>query len=105
VEVRGIAHITGGGLLENIPRVVPDGLEVVLQRSSWPRDPVFEWLRTTGNIPLTEMHRTFNCGIGMTVCLPAKQVDVALERLDAAGEQAALIGEVRAGTRGVVIEA
>ena len=104
-EVRGIAHITGGGLLENIPRVVPDGLEVVLQRSSWPRDPVFEWLRGTGNIPATEMYRTFNCGIGMTICVPPKHVDVALERLDAAGEQAALIGEVRAGTRGVVIEA
>jgi phosphoribosylformylglycinamidine cyclo-ligase len=103
--VHGIAHITGGGLLENIPRVVPDGLEVVLTRASWPRDPIFEWLRTTGNIPSVEMHRTFNCGIGMTLCVPPTHVDVALDCLAAAGEQATLIGEVRAGTRGVVIEA
>ena len=103
--VHGIAHITGGGLLENIPRVVPGGLEVVLERASWPRDPVFEWLRTTGNIPDTEMYRTFNCGIGMTICVPASHADAALERLTAAGEQAAVIGEVRSGTRGAVIEA
>jgi phosphoribosylformylglycinamidine cyclo-ligase len=103
--VHGIAHITGGGLVENIPRVVPDGLEVVLKRASWPRDPVFEWLRTTGNIPQAEMYRTFNCGIGMTVCVPPTHVELALQCLTTAGEQAALIGEVRAGTRGVVIEA
>ena len=103
--VHGIAHITGGGLLENIPRVVPEGLEIVLKRASWPHDPIFEWLRATGSIPDSEMYRTFNCGIGMTVCVPSAHVDVALERLTGAGEQAAVIGEVRAGTRGVVIEA
>jgi phosphoribosylformylglycinamidine cyclo-ligase len=103
--VHGIAHITGGGLVENIPRVVPDGLEVVLKRASWPRDPVFEWLRTTGNIPQAEMYRTFNCGIGMTVCVPPTHVEPVLQCLTMAGEQAALIGEVRAGARGVVIEA
>jgi phosphoribosylformylglycinamidine cyclo-ligase len=103
--VHGIAHITGGGLVENIPRVVPDGLEVVLKRASWPRDPVFDWLRTTGNIPQAEMYRTFNCGIGMTVCVPPTDVELALQCLATAGEQATLIGEVRAGTRGVVIEA
>jgi phosphoribosylformylglycinamidine cyclo-ligase len=105
VPVHGLAHITGGGLLENIPRVVPEGLEVVLERASWPHDPVFEWLRATGNIPHAEMYRTFNCGIGMTLCVPPASVDVALERLTAAGEQASVIGEVRTGTRGVVIEA
>ena len=105
VPVHGIAHVTGGGLLENIPRVVPDGLEVVLRRASWPRDPVFDWLRRTGNLPDNEMYRTFNCGIGMTVCVAPAQADTALASLAAAGEQALVIGEVRSGTRGVVIEA
>jgi phosphoribosylformylglycinamidine cyclo-ligase len=105
VPVHGIAHITGGGLLENIPRVVPDGLEVVLHRASWPRDPVFDWLRRTGNIPDHEMYRTFNCGIGMTICVAPAHVDTALATLTAAGEQALVIGQVRSGTRGAVVEA
>jgi phosphoribosylformylglycinamidine cyclo-ligase len=105
VPVHGIAHITGGGLLDNIPRVVPDGLEVLLRRASWPRDPVFDWLRRTGNLPDNEMYRTFNCGIGMTICVAPAHADTALASLAAAGEQALVIGEVRSGTRGVVIEA
>ena len=105
VTVHGIAHITGGGLLENIPRVVPEGLEVVLKRSRWPRDPVFGWLQSTGAIPDGEMYRIFNCGIGMTVCVPTSDADAALATLRGKGAQATLIGEVRSGTRGVVIEA
>ena len=105
VAVHGIAHITGGGLLENIPRVVPTGLEVVLQRSRWPQDPVFTWLQRTGAIPDGELYRTFNCGIGMTICVSAAQADAALASLKAGGAQAMLIGEVRSGARGVVIEA
>jgi phosphoribosylformylglycinamidine cyclo-ligase len=102
--VHGLAHITGGGLTDNIPRVLPSGLEVVLQRSSWPRLPVFEWLAQTGRISDAEMHRTFNCGIGMVVIVPASHADTALQRLRASGENALLIGEVRAGDRGVVIQ-
>ncbi len=105
VAVHGIAHITGGGLLENIPRVVPTGLEVVLQRSRWPQDPVFTWLQRTGAIPDGELYRTFNCGIGMTICVSAAHADAALASLNSGGAQAVLIGEVRSGTRGVVIEA
>ena len=105
VTVHGIAHITGGGLLENIPRVVPEGLEVVLKRSRWPRDPVFGWLQSTGAIPDGEMYRIFNCGIGMTVCVPTSDADAALATLRGKGAQATVIGEVRSGTRGVVIEA
>jgi len=104
VPVHGLAHITGGGLLDNIPRVVPDGLEVVLQRSAWPIDPVFAWLQQTGNLDSTEMHRTFNCGIGMTVCVAEQHADTALARLKKAGENPSVIGAVRAGSGGVVIE-
>jgi phosphoribosylformylglycinamidine cyclo-ligase len=104
VPVRGFAHITGGGLLDNIPRVVPDGLEVRLSRRAWRRPAVFEWLRTAGNIDEIEMHRTFNCGIGMTVCVPPSAVGAALARLAALGETATVIGEVRAGTDGVVLD-
>lgn len=105
VEVHGIAHITGGGLLENIPRVVPEGLEVILHRSRWPQDVVFAWLQRTGAIPDAELYRTFNCGIGMTICVPAAQADTALASLEVTGAPAMLIGEVRSGKRGVVIEA
>jgi phosphoribosylformylglycinamidine cyclo-ligase len=104
LPVHGVAHITGGGLLDNIPRVVPDGLEVRLDRRAWKRPAVFDWLQATGNIDATEMHRTFNCGIGMTVCVPPDVADRALARLAALGETATLIGEVRAGTSGVVLD-
>jgi phosphoribosylformylglycinamidine cyclo-ligase len=104
LPVHGLAHITGGGLLDNIPRVVPDGLEVRLDRRAWRRPPVFDWLRSAGNIDETELHRTFNCGIGMTVCVPAAEAGRALSRLRELGETAMLIGEVRTGTRGVVLD-
>lgn len=104
VPVRAMAHITGGGLTDNIPRVLPEGLEAVLKRRNWPRDPVFDWLQRIGNIDTAEMHRTFNCGIGMVVIVPAGHETAALEFLAEQGEQAQLIGEIRAGTRGTVIE-
>jgi phosphoribosylformylglycinamidine cyclo-ligase len=103
LPVRGFAHITGGGLTDNIPRVLPDGCEVVLQRSHWHRDPVFEWLQRTGRIEQTEMYRTFNCGIGMVVIVPPEHADEALRLLAARGETASVIGEVRRGSAGVVI--
>ena len=103
VPVHGLAHITGGGLVDNIPRVIPDGLEVVLERAAWPRDPLFDWLQKSGNVEDAEMVRVFNCGIGMTVQVAAADADRALGVLRAAGETAAVIGEVRSGARGVVI--
>jgi phosphoribosylformylglycinamidine cyclo-ligase len=105
VPVRGFAHITGGGLLDNIPRVIPDGLEVRLDRRAWRRPAVFDWLQHAGNLDATEMHRTFNCGIGMTVQVPPDAADRALARLRELGETAHVIGEVRAGTNGVVLDA
>ncbi len=103
LPVHGLSHITGGGLVDNIPRVVPDGLEVVLQRRAWRREPVFDWLQRQGNVSDAEMYRVFNCGIGMTVQVAASDADRAIAVLREAGQEALLIGEVRAGTRGVVI--
>jgi len=96
IPVKGMAHITGGGLTENIPRVLPEGMQAVLQTSSWTLPPVFDWLRQAGNVALAEMHRTFNCGIGMAVIVDADQVDAALASLRTSGETATVIGEIRA---------
>src|SRR4030095_17266964 len=88
------------GLTDNIPRVIPDGLEVVLHRSSWARDPVFEWLAATGRITSAEMYRTFNCGIGMVVIVAPRDVDAALGLLAQHGENAGVIGQVGRRARG-----
>ncbi len=104
VPVSGFAHITGGGLTDNIPRIVPDGLEVVLERASWPRDPLFEWLQRTAGVDDTEMHRTFNCGIGMVAIVPGAATEAARSVLAAAGQPALVIGEVRHGDRGTLIQ-
>src|ERR1700732_5266880 len=103
LPVHGLSHITGGGLVENIPRVLPDGLEVVLERSSWRREAVFDWLQHKGEMADAEMHRVFNCGIGMTIQLAADDADRAIAILRELGQEALVIGEVRVGTRGVVI--
>ncbi len=103
LPVHGLSHITGGGLLENIPRVLPGGLEVVLQRESWRRGPVFDWLQREGGLADAEMYRVFNCGIGMTVQVAAGDADRAIEILRRAAQEVFVIGEVRAGSRGVVI--
>jgi phosphoribosylformylglycinamidine cyclo-ligase len=103
VSLHGLSHITGGGLLDNIPRVLPDGLECVLERRSWRREPVFDWLQQQGKITDAEMYRVFNCGIGMTVHVAADDAQRAIGVLGDAGQEALVIGEIRAGTRGVVI--
>jgi phosphoribosylformylglycinamidine cyclo-ligase len=103
VPVQGLAHITGGGITDNIPRVLGEGLEVVLERNSWPRDPVFDWLQRTARSGPAEMYRTFNCGIGMVAIVPAGHAQAALNLLNSRGETASVIGEVRKGSRGVVI--
>jgi phosphoribosylformylglycinamidine cyclo-ligase len=103
LPVHGLSHITGGGLVENIPRVLPDGLEVVLERKSWRREAVFDWLQRQGQVADAEMYRVFNCGIGMTIHLAPANADRAIGILRAMGQEALVIGEIRAGTRGVVI--
>jgi len=104
LPVHAIAHITGGGPTGNIPRTLPDGLEAVLEERAWPRPAVFDWLERSGRIERDEMHRTFNCGLGMTMTVAAGDADRALAILRERGEQASVVGEVRRGTRGAVIE-
>ena len=103
LPVHALAHITGGGLTDNIPRVLPQGLEAAIERGSWPRDPVFEWIQRTGRIEPSEMYRTFNCGIGMAVVVPAAHASRAVTFLGDHGQEARIIGEIRAGTSGVTI--
>ena len=103
LPVHGLAHITGGGLLENIPRVLPDGLEAVLERKAWRREVVFDWLQRQGQVADAEMYRVFNCGIGMTVHLRPSDAERAIALLSGMGQEALIIGEIRSGSRGVVI--
>ena len=103
LPVHAVAHITGGGPTGNIPRTLPAGLEAVIDPRLWRRPSVFDWLQKAGDIEAAEMYATFNCGIGMTVCVAAADAGRALEILAAQGETASVIGELRTGDRGVVI--
>ncbi len=94
VDVRAMAHITGGGLPENIPRVLPDGAVAVVDTESWTLPPVFQWLKDAGNVDAREMYRTFNCGIGMVICVPANQAQDALDSLAGLGENAWRLGHI-----------
>ena len=97
VEVRGLVHITGGGLTENIPRVLPEGLSARIDTTSWQTPAVFDWLQSEGNIETDEMHRTFNCGVGMAAIVGADKAEEAMRLLNASGETAWLLGSIVAG--------
>jgi phosphoribosylformylglycinamidine cyclo-ligase len=105
VEVRGMAHVTGGGVTGNIPRVLPHGCRARLERSSWSAPAVFDTLRRAGRVEDAEMFRTFNMGIGYVVIVAAAQADAAARILRGAGEQVTRIGEIVAGERGVELVA
>ena len=94
LPVKGMAHITGGGLTGNIPRMLPQNCAVALRRDSWQRLPLFDWLQQTGRIADAEMHRTFNCGIGLVAVVASEHASTALAALAAAGERAWQIGQV-----------
>lgn len=94
IDIHALSHITGGGLLENIPRVLPDGVKAVIDAASWQRPAVFDWLQEQGNVEDKEMYRTFNNGIGMVIVVAAEEADKALALLNQAGEQASLIGQI-----------
>jgi phosphoribosylformylglycinamidine cyclo-ligase len=95
--IRGIAHITGGGLVENVPRILPSGCEVVIRKGSWPVPPVFAWLRSLGGIDDAEMYRVFNMGIGMVLVVGPYYGDHIIHQLARKGIDCWPIGEVRAG--------
>ena len=100
LPVKGMAHITGGGLLENIPRILKPDLTAVLDSSSWTLPPLFEWIQQQGHVDLQEMYRTFNCGIGMAVVVAAVDAERAMQLLSEAGESVYRIGEIQTRSEG-----
>ncbi|WP_038206577.1 phosphoribosylformylglycinamidine cyclo-ligase [Xenorhabdus bovienii] len=93
-EIHAIAHLTGGGFWENIPRVLPENMQAKINASSWQWPAIFTWLQQAGNVSNHEMYRTFNCGVGMIIALPQSQTKQAVEWLNAAGENAWQIGTI-----------
>jgi len=97
VPVHGLAHITGGGLSENVPRILGDDIHARIDTSTWQQPAVFDWLQAAGNIRTSEMRRTFNCGVGMVIVVAEADADSALRILRDAGESAWRIGDIAAG--------
>ena len=104
VQVRALSHITGGGLLENLPRVLPDNTSAHIDAGSWQWPPIFNWLQEQGNVDTTEMYRTFNCGVGMVLCVAPQDKDRTLAILAGEGLDAWQIGRIVAGNNGVEIQ-
>ena len=98
--IKGLAHITGGGLVENVPRVLPEQCQAVLDKACWQRPPIFDWLQREGQVADAEMHRVFNCGIGMVVVCAAQAADNLAAVLRSQGETVWAIGEIRARAAG-----
>ena len=95
LEVKGMVHITGGGLVENVPRVLQKNLTAVMHHDEWTMPPLFAWLQQHGGVADAEMHRVFNCGIGMAVIVSQGNAGAAMAQLKAAGESVTRIGEIR----------
>lgn len=100
LKVKGMAHITGGGITENVPRVLPAGLTAEVKKGSWEMPALFQWLQAQGNITDEEMYRTFNCGIGMVVIVAEQDAVAARQLLESEGEQVTVIGRIRAQAEG-----
>ncbi|WP_422475859.1 phosphoribosylformylglycinamidine cyclo-ligase [Endozoicomonas sp. ALB032] len=103
LPVHAMAHITGGGLTENLPRVIPEGCVAVINTKSWEIPEVFKHLQQAGNIAQSEMYLTFNCGVGMVVCVPQLQAEQAVARLNELGEEAFIIGHMESGSGDKVV--
>ncbi len=99
-NVKALSHITGGGLTENLPRVIPDNVQVNIETQSWELPAIFKWLQNEGNIESEEMFRTFNCGVGMVVCVAEKDRDAAIQCLKSSGETAWQIGKIEVKQEG-----
>ena len=95
-DIKGLAHITGGGLLDNVPRILQPGLQAHLHRDAWTMPELFSWMQREGGVADTEMHRVFNCGIGMVVVVPAAKADAIMAALKLAGETVFQLGDIRA---------
>jgi len=100
VPVKGLAHITGGGLTGNVPRILPKRTRAVIRKASWPRPEAFQWLQSAGDVAEDEMHRVFNCGIGMVVVVAQADAKRATQRLRASGETVYAIGTIEKGSAG-----
>ncbi|OCG27016.1 phosphoribosylformylglycinamidine cyclo-ligase [Gilliamella sp. wkB108] len=98
IEVHAIAHITGGGFWENIPRVLPDNTQAIIDEASWQWPAIFNWLQQAGNVSRHEMYRTFNCGVGLIIALPKSLASKAITLLNNHGETAWLLGEIKQST-------
>lgn len=103
LPVKALSHITGGGLLENLPRVLPNDCNAEIATDSWHWPEIFHWLQEQGGVELTEMYRTFNCGVGMVVCVAASDQEQAIATLNKAGHQAWTIGRIVAGGNEVIL--
>ena len=103
-DILGIAHITGGGLIENIPRILPEGLSVVIDASSWQRPPVFSLIQKDGNIAKQEMYRTFNMGIGMVLIVPESESEKMLVELESMNCESYIMGQVIKGNKKTIIK-
>jgi len=100
VRIKGMAHITGGGLVENVPRILPDAVQAVIRRDCWPRPAIFDWLQQHGRVEDAEMHRVFNCGIGYVVVVAAADAAEAAAAFGAQGETCWQVGTIRSRAGG-----
>jgi phosphoribosylformylglycinamidine cyclo-ligase len=100
-KIGGIAHITGGGITGNLPRVIPSGCKAIVHKGTWEVPPIFPFLKEKGNIPENEMFKTFNNGIGMILIVKSRDAEEILERLHSMGEKASLIGEIGKAEKGL----
>ena len=103
VGIHTVSHITGGGFVENVPRMLPDGLRAVIHKGTWEVLPIFDIMQEKGNIPEADMYNTFNMGIGMIVAVDADKADIAVKCLEESGEKASIIGELVEGEKGVEV--
>jgi phosphoribosylformylglycinamidine cyclo-ligase len=102
-KIHGMAHITGGGLLENLPRILPEGLEFRIDKNSWEVPVIFKIIQRLGKIDLKEMYRTFNMGIGFVMVVERDEVENLLRKLNELGQNAWIIGDIVPGEKGVII--